>query len=206
MSTPLFAEICIGGTLPASLVPDFVTSIRDDYYNFNVSEDIKELTDAHTMMAWLNTGANKSDGRPYIGVDGSLLIVNPEARYGEFSELETFCFNNNLSYIRTSSGGGEIEPEVAWWVPGMIAPNMNLTDSCSNAWILKMELTNVMKIIEEFRADDAPLMLNQDYSTNQEFLAAWSLKNTWDKWEALKAWTEHVYPETPDSTGAFKIV
>ena len=186
MGVRVYAEIHIGGNLPLSKFKDFMEKV--DYARRLVWTE-KDFKSPQEATKWLKKELAEYD-------DGYVSVTAPDVNYGEFEDLEHYCRNNGLSYIRHNEGEAEFQPKMAWWFPGMKCPKEQITDSESNAIIKASELKHAIEVIKTFKPDEAPLNLSDDTRTDDQFFAQYSLKNGWDDpLEALKAWANHCYPE-----------
>lgn len=201
MSEPLYASILIGGKLPLPLLKSFLNDVREE------TNELKEMPTSSAIegMDWLNETRSNESGSPFIEADGSLQIIATEANWGEFKSLEKFCRDNNLSYIRRSDGSGELSPEVSWFTPSMQKEITLLSNNSGYISITKDWLSEALHEVQNFAVENAPLLINSE-EESKKLLAHWSLKNPWDKLEALKALIENDYPTPPQSTGPFSIV
>jgi hypothetical protein len=202
MSDLGYAEIYIGGRLPASLVEDFINAVNGDIGKWG--KDVP----AKGFLEWLKENKNEEDGNEFIGADGSLRIAGGTIQNAEFVNLEGFCCEHNLTFIRYSEYCGGTNPCVCWKTPEMTSYEEHEKDINNNPCIPTHYLREAIKCVEEFKPDDSPLHLNKDGGSlnNQEFLAKWALQNGWDQMEALKALTDYICPEPPASPGAFEII
>ena len=84
MADRVSARITIGGKLPRSLLDEFTQTIND--------EDAR--------LDW--------DGEPFVGdqipADEPLILMAHEVASGSFRQLESFCHEHGLSYVRWSGG------------------------------------------------------------------------------------------------------
>ena len=198
MSDYGYAQIYIGGKLPANLVNDFIIAVNND-------TDAWDKTPTEGFMEWLKDNVNGCDGNAYIGEDGSLRIVEGQARWAQLSETESFCRENNLTFIRYSESCGECNPEISWKTPEMNTCEDHNKDINDKPSIPTQWVRDALKDVEVFKIEDAPLFI-ENGTTNQEFLAKWSLRHAWNQMEALKALVDHICPEPPAGTGAFEII
>jgi hypothetical protein len=175
------AQIYIGGTIKGTKTFDkFVACVND----------IKEFTD---FDACINAKEAQANGEPYY-------VSNSDARYGEFTDLEEFCRENDLSYVRyTGSDGGDITPLVQWWTPGMEKPGFKCTNSDGDVTVPLINLQEIFSAVEQVCSQELPkalpLLLNSEYASVKEFV-----KDTLqrggipDPYEYLKQWVKTEYP------------
>jgi hypothetical protein len=98
MGESIGMKITIGGELPADLIEQFLTELKDDLY---------EIT-GPTTEAELRREAGKHP-----------IDWFATSNYGECESLKSFCENNNLSYIHQCEAKYEYDGEVSYWIPGM---------------------------------------------------------------------------------------
>src|SRR5438094_5639318 len=92
------AVIWIGGPIPKALVPARCNVITAQ----GVSLDWDDLVELQ-VQAELESALNEK---------GHLQFTDPEARYGEFEELEAFLERHGISYDRHSSAKYEHDAEL----------------------------------------------------------------------------------------------
>lgn len=203
MSDWFGATILIGGQLPVKELPSFIAALNLDV---PFPQTIKEDLGHKEFMEQLKEIEGVDDGLPLIHYNGSLRFYVAQARWGRFENLEEFCVENNLSYIRNSDSYDEYLPEVEWWTPGMEAKETLICDNEQQVTIRTEYIRDMMIEIENFNPKEAPLYISEDTQDNNWFLAQFSLKNGWDKWEALKAFIDQLSPKPPTSPGKFEII
>jgi len=151
MSDSAWANIEIGGRLPKRLLPDFMDALKN---NFN--DDVK-------LDDFIRKG------------DGVLEFEDVEARNGEFRELEIFCHNHNLSFIRERASCGGDQAVLVWWEPGMTDAFYRYLDEnggriTQDANIESM-LESIDKALKILKGDPerAVLIMNSKDNTQKEF-------------------------------------
>ena len=112
MADFFWGEIEIGGPVPRSLVPRLLEFAQEPATGYTPDE----LTTANLPKLFKEFDATK----------GYLHLEDPEARYGQFEELETFLLEANIGYNRRSDGKYEFTPEEARFRPGMDGPTFRL--------------------------------------------------------------------------------
>lgn len=125
MADRFTAEIEVGGNLSPLLVADFISAANKSYALMEWGE-WNEVDPAFIERA----AFNKEPVR----------FVNEEAAWGEFLELEEWCREHNLTYVRQSESGYEYPGETAWWEPGMLNPDMLPSESDGEVYINIREL------------------------------------------------------------------
>jgi hypothetical protein len=187
------AQIYIGGTIKGSeTFNEFVARV----------DDIKEFA---TYDARINAQEAQTVGEPYF-------VSNSNARHGEFRDLEDFCRDNSLSYVRyTSSDGGDISSALVWWVPGMKEPEFKCTNSEGEVTVPLVNLQEIFSSVEIVCSHELPkalpLLLNSEYEGVKAFV-----KDTLqrggvpDPYEYLKQWVKAEYPiMSQDDLPPFKV-
>ena len=103
-------EITIGGTLSAKLLEAFlgvVTSAGAKVGSYEGSPF--DATTAEGLLEVLDENRH-------------LFLVDDEARYGQFENLEAFCIKHNIPFDRHSSARYEFDAEKVMFRPGMKRP------------------------------------------------------------------------------------
>lgn len=196
------ATIYIGGQLSAKELPFFIQTISNEIPGCG---DLDDDMSPEDLMNFFGDTTNEYDGSTMLEADGSIKFYG-EGRYGKFDDLEEFCVSHGLTFIRYSDAYAEYDADVEWWGPGMETTRNQTCDNEYNPTIRAAYIKDMMRDIEQFNPDEAPLHINDTPGHNQEYLAKWVLNNTWDKWEALKGFIDHISPEPPASAGEFEII
>lgn len=110
MSEYIYVSLEIGGTLPASLVPEFLQSIDEDIINKG-----EEIT--------LNSLKGLNDS----------LKINGEANYGLCTHTKEFCMEHGLSFINQAEAKCDYNADATYFVPGMEDVESYNTDQNGNA-------------------------------------------------------------------------
>jgi hypothetical protein len=102
MSEPIGMSISIGGTLPANLLDEFLSAVKDEISDVNEGpltiEDLKAEA-GNGSITWQGT-----------------------SNYGLCQDLTKFCREHNLSYNQSSDAKDEYDATMEYWVPGMKDP------------------------------------------------------------------------------------
>lgn len=122
MSDYIYVSLEIGGTLPASLVPEFLQSIDEDIINKG-----EEIT--------LNSLKGLNDS----------LKINGEANYGLCTHTKEFCMEHGLSFINQAEAKCDYNADATYFVPGMEDVDSYNTDQNGNAVV---RLDQVKPLIE----------------------------------------------------------
>lgn len=99
MSESIGMKIEIGGTLPASLIKEFLKELNYDLGDITGPTTEKELRSeakGKTTISW-----------------------NAVTNYGECNSLKAFCRKHKLGYVHTCEAKYEYNGEIKYWVPGM---------------------------------------------------------------------------------------
>lgn len=108
MSERFSTWIKIGGRIKQTRVKSLLEAIRSAAVRLDWGEAYFEPKDAAELIVSRR--------------DGVLHLCDEEARYGEFSELETACRRLRLSYQRHSEGTCGYDAGLTDWRPGMPEP------------------------------------------------------------------------------------
>lgn len=114
MSNSIGVTVIIGGTLSASLIDEFISTVEEDIFELQEEYDEESL--------------RSISGKEFIRFDGY-------ASWGLCDKLTIFCENNNLSYEISSEADGKCDPDVTYWIPGMEDSKIYKTDNNNNAVI-----------------------------------------------------------------------
>lgn len=109
MADYMAANIKIGGPVTPELVERLAAAAESQGVTIVGDPDSNESL-VERILFWIDPGHT------------SVVFEDDEARYGEFEDLEKFCRDNGLSYVRHNDGKYELNAEFAWWKPGMPAP------------------------------------------------------------------------------------
>lgn len=107
MADYMAGDISIGGTIPASMLPELYEAILKqgasiEPYNGEL-DSLDEFVDA-------------------VRESGDLRLVDHDAAGGYLPILEQFCQRNGLHFVATADAKYEHDGEVRWWSPGMSEP------------------------------------------------------------------------------------
>lgn len=111
MSEPMAAEIWIGGTLPARLVP----ALCDVIQHQSVSRDWSGWSDG--MFCPRSADELQQAVKPNPSGVPLLWLCDSEARWGEFPELESFLQEHQIAYSRRTEGRFDTLPETVEFRP-----------------------------------------------------------------------------------------
>jgi len=95
------AQIEIGGPITPDHLQDLFTLARDENCTFNFDESITPFA---TFL-------------DHIRKHQTLTLTDAEACYGTMEEIEQFCREHRLTFVRHSDGRYEWNAELAWWSP-----------------------------------------------------------------------------------------
>ena len=102
-------KIEIGGQLAEELVESFVDAIMMDGATIGDDYDDGTPDEGDVDKAVRNVSAEKI----------SIKFCDTEATGGVFENIESFCHNNKLAYVRHSDAKYEYHEEIVYWFPGM---------------------------------------------------------------------------------------
>ena len=137
MSDQFWAKITIGGDIPESLVENLLANINEQFWvTYEKIEDLIE--------------------------DDKITLEDPQARYGEFEELEAFCGSKGIDYLRESSPYGEFSACASWVIKGNSGELV--LDNDGNYPICNLfSIASMVEAVSELNEDPekAPLFINE---------------------------------------------
>lgn len=142
MSEIIGMSIEIGGTLPFSLVDEFLKQIKDDMY---------DISDGYTREEMIN-----QDPEDCVFISGT-------ANWGLCNNVFRFCKEHNLTYVHHAEALDDIDAEATYWMPGMDEPESFKTDSERNPVIKVSKIKPLLDLMYALIAKDKealPLFLN----------------------------------------------
>ena len=181
MADSAWAEITIGGNLIAEKVEDLRKILS--YECECLLEDSEDIND-HLHQ-------------------GTLYFEHSDAADGEFKELEKFCDENNLSYIRRSSAISEYDACIVWHTPN--GNRYNILDSNDKEVVRAYNIKEIIKALENIpTTEEAPLHINRKDETG--ILSKYLLEHGGvDPIAYMKKRIEDLCPTVPDLPD-FKII
>lgn len=118
-------SILIGGQLSEDLLQDLCDAIETD----------------NAALNWEGTPVGSAaDLLQNLPTKGPLTIFKEEALFGQLDEIEMFCRERGLTYVRSCDATGEFDAELVWWMPGMTDPVHRIGTKGGNAAIAVAEL------------------------------------------------------------------
>jgi hypothetical protein len=120
MSEWIAAEIRIGGVVPPARVPKLIEAIEREGVTVTWEEYPFEAKTADDLLEL----ALDSKGHP-----STLNLVDHQARWGQFENLEAFLVQHSIAFDRFTEAKYEYSAEHAWFRPGMPEPVVATTDS-----------------------------------------------------------------------------
>lgn len=145
MSESIGMRISIGGTLPASLIEEFLSEIKDEL------SDLTGPTTKQELMA-------EAKGKSSIRWDA---ITN----YGECDSLKSFLKKHNLGYIHHAEATCEYDAAVKYWVPGMKEEKEQASNQSGDQMIAVEKIRPICQLLLEYakRGKDAlPLFIGTE--------------------------------------------
>jgi hypothetical protein len=128
MADRFAGEITIGGKVPAALLEEFLAELNSTGASIG-GYDGPEF------------GAQTAEQlRKVLDESGHLFLVDDQARYGQFEQLEAFLCEHGIPFDRHSEGKYEFKPENVGFRPGMKKPLVVQSDNDGN------ELLNVERV------------------------------------------------------------
>lgn len=111
MSDYIYVSLKVGGTLPASLIPEFVACVNGD---IALPDDNKELT-----------------AKDLKGLTEPLKFYG-QANYGMCTNTKEFCMEHGLSFVGHADSSGEYDADTTYYIPGMDDVESYKTDQNCN--------------------------------------------------------------------------
>lgn len=93
--------------------------------------------------------------------DGLFVLEGSQQPYGEFPELEDFCEQHDLPYIRQSDGGYEWPPEKSFWTPETRKIETVLLDSYGEMQVPMKVLRSLRESLDSERIDEVNDLLDR---------------------------------------------
>ena len=148
MSDRMSANICIGGQLAASSVPDLLQAIRDAGLS-------REWGDAAFKPA--------TDEELLANLENGQIWLCDEESHGEFPELENACRKLRLPYTRYAEGGVETDAELVDWRPGMRKALTRIASNCdqSTIYVPAGEVRRALEHVKAGRTQQAQRILER---------------------------------------------
>jgi hypothetical protein len=132
------AQIRIGGSLAASSVPAFYRAACEDGVGYEWAE---------TRVGALEEFTARLTG------ESPIELCSNEAPHGELKNLEAFCRENRLTYVREcQSEWDEEDEETHWWTPGMGEPGFSVGRQGTQPWVAPEDLRSALRGSRSFRA------------------------------------------------------
>ena len=114
-------EIVIGGKVPSAVLKEFLGEVvsagasAGDYgdppFEGRTAEELLDALDGN----------------------GHLRLADPEARYGQFEELEAFCVRHGIAFDRHSDARYEFDAENVVFRPGMEHPVVTASNNAGDS-------------------------------------------------------------------------
>jgi hypothetical protein len=179
MSNYLGISIEIGGTLPASLLQNFISTIH---------EDLNDITGHSSEQELLATSKlNKT------------LSYYATAKYGECPHLKTFCRNYGLSYVHLCEGSDESDASSSYWKPGMKSEKCYLTNTNGDSTVRVETIRPLVLLLLEYAKkgpDALPLFISDKNEDVLEIIEK-SLKDIRKFFPLLRKKFDNLLPEDP---------
>lgn len=134
MSERFAGDITIGGAVPRSLVPEFCRVIADSGAGPDYEGGCEPSTEEELLQL--------------VGEDGTLVLHDCQARYGEFPELEGFLVSHGIPFDRSSEAKYEYDGEIVKFRPGHGTYHMSATQE-GEATISASEIEGIVKRLDE---------------------------------------------------------
>ena len=131
MSERMNGEISIGGPVRRADVPEL----------------IQQISKAGVTLGWDGPRFHARDGDELLklaqfddGTPGALGLMDHEARYGMFEELEAFLRAHEIAYDRRSDAKDEYDAELVRFRPGMAEPFEQITNQAGEPVVVVSRL------------------------------------------------------------------
>jgi hypothetical protein len=178
MPEPIGTYFEVGGTLPASLMEEFLECATDDLDNFQGDGSVEEL--------------EAVSGEEPIRFDGN-------ANNGLCNRLSKFCKEHDLTYVTHSEANGECNADTTYWMPGMEYPETFYTDVNNNAIVPFNDispLVNFMYAVIIDGKEALPKFINDDCNRIKDLVAVGLNKGYPEFLIQLQAAIEEALPKT----------
>jgi hypothetical protein len=123
------ATIEIGGKIKRALLPELVAACESD----GVSS---ETTQAEVGEEDFVNAAKAGE---------TIQLFDHQASYGQFTDLESWCQKNGVTYQRVSSPHYDIDGETAFWKPGMADPTEVSSTGAGYPYVTLNDLIEIHK-------------------------------------------------------------
>jgi hypothetical protein len=142
------ANICIGGQLPPSRIPDLLRAICDAGVSLEWGDAVFRPATGEELLAKLE--------------EGQIWLCDEES-HGEFPELEATCRKLGLPYTRYAEGGVETDAELVDWRPGMRKALTRIASNCdqSTAYVTTKDVERALKHLKAGRTEQARRILER---------------------------------------------
>jgi len=186
MSNRIWAQIEIGGNIPAAKLQDLAHELSQECFE----EGGPQKNDIDSWIQHIRDTAEQ---------DSTLELIDSSASWGMF-DLEVWLLKNDVTFVRQCEADGEYDGEYVWHVQG--TPNnesKHATKSCDGKNVIDRDAVVVaLNIIEEIPTlEEAALRVND---TNVSGLIAKEALRTGEINPAhlLRHWLNEYYPDPPD--------
>lgn len=145
MSERMPAEIQIGGAVPASVVPALIEHISAENAFVSWEEVLFEATTGEELLALALCEGQTS----------TLRLVDHEAAWGEFSDLEEFLVKHQIAFDRQCGAKYEYDAQLVQFRPGMEGPYVWLANQNGQPHVALTDLVAVREALKSGRAEEA---------------------------------------------------
>lgn len=177
MPEPIGTYFEVGGTLPASLIEEFLTAASDDIDN-------------------LIGPFNKAD---VLALDDEPCRFDGTANNGLCIRLTKFCIKHDLTYVTHSEASGECNADTSFWMPGMDDAETFYTDTNDNPIVPFNDispLVNFMYAVIIDGKEALPKFINDDCNRIKDLVAVGLNKGYPEFLIQLQAAIEEALPKT----------
>jgi hypothetical protein len=179
MSEYMGMTVTIGGTLPASLIGEFLKVISDEL----------SIESGPTTESKLRKETNRK--KP--------IQWNAQSNYGQCNDLKAFCTEHGLSYIHTSAASVEYDGTLQYWIPGMEEEGLFSASQSGDPMIYLDNIRPLVNLLMEYakKGDDALPLFITDKNEGVIEVVEKGLKNSKDFLPALSEKLQNILPEVP---------
>lgn len=180
MSEYMGMTITIGGTLPASLIKEFLLEINDELSiesGPTTEQELRKETQRKKPIKW-----------------------DAQSNYGQCDDLKGFCKEHGLSYVHTSAASVEYDGTLQYWIPGMEEEGLFSASQNGNPMVYLDTVRPLVNLLLEYvmKGDDVlPLFVTNKNEGVIEVVEK-GLKNSKDFLPALEKKLQSILPNVPE--------
>ena len=138
-------HISIGGAIPRKLVGRLCKEIAESGVSLDYGTADFEPKSADELLEAAKTS-------------GTLELMNDQARYGQFEELEAFLVKHKIPFDRHSDAKYEFDPERVVFRPGMKGPKILPATNDDDVLVRADDVMDVVKALDAALAAPNPTL------------------------------------------------